>query len=213
MWTPEKLRAFEEEIRDIYLTGAIRGPIHLSGNNEEQLIEIFKQVRPQDWVLSTHRSHYHALLKGVPPERVKAEILAGRSIHLNFSDFRFYTSAIVGGICPWAVGIAMGIEMRGEDSRVWCFVGDMGAQMGIFHECQKYARLQLLPLTWVIEDNSLSTNSPTYIVWGYPNGSRPRLWNTDTIHYTYQRRWPHIGIGAWVDFGEKKTEERTDVMG
>jgi hypothetical protein len=34
---------FEEEIKKIYESGKIRSPIHLSGNNEDKLIKIFKK--------------------------------------------------------------------------------------------------------------------------------------------------------------------------
>ena len=52
-WTVESIRAFEEEVRYIYLQGRIRAPIHLSRGNERQLLEIFKTVAPMDYVFST----------------------------------------------------------------------------------------------------------------------------------------------------------------
>ncbi|MEK7766161.1 MAG: insulinase family protein, partial [bacterium] len=66
----EELRrlAFEQRVKDAFLEGRIRAPIHLSGGNEDQLIEVFSSVRPDDWVLSTWRSHYHALLHGIDPD-------------------------------------------------------------------------------------------------------------------------------------------------
>jgi len=191
--TPEELRAFEEEIRLLYEAGKILAPVHLSGGNEEQLIEIFERVDTQDWVFSTHRSHYHALLKGVPPGRLKSEILAGHSICLNFPDHRFYTSAIVGGILPIATGVAMGIKRAGGREVVWAFVGEMAAETGMFYECTKYAAGHDLPIMFVVEDNGLSVNSPTRELW--PPGAPPRL-----IHYTYTRVYPHHGSGVWVNF-------------
>ena len=53
-------------------SGKIKAPIHLSGNNENELIKIFKKVnKKNDWVLSTWRNHYHALLKGIPRKWLK----------------------------------------------------------------------------------------------------------------------------------------------
>ena len=100
MLNSTELIEFEKEIAELFEAGKIRAPVHLHGGNEEQLIEIFKQIKPEDWVCSTHRSHYHALLKGIPREYVKRAILAGQSITLNFAEYRFFTSAIVGGILP-----------------------------------------------------------------------------------------------------------------
>ena len=81
---------FEKEIKKIYEKGEIRAPIHLSGNNEDQLIKIFKKIKKHDWVFSTWRNHYHALLKGIPPKWLKKEILAGRSMGINSLKHKFY---------------------------------------------------------------------------------------------------------------------------
>ena len=201
-WVPEDLIAFEKEIESIYLEGKIRGPVHFSGGNEETLIKIFGQVNPEDWVLSTHRSHYHALLHGVPRELVKAEILAGRSIDLHFKEYRFLTSAIVGGCLPITVGIAMGIKRNAGRERVWCFVGDMASTTGIFHECSQYAARQRLPISFVVEDNGLSVNTPTDEAWGPL--TKETWWDYDgkphILRYNYTRIWPHLGCGKWITF-------------
>ena len=86
----ESLISFEQEIASLFEDGEIRSPTHLSKGNEDALIEIFKQVKPTAWVFSTHRSHYHALLKGIPPEWLKAEILANHSITINNAEYRFF---------------------------------------------------------------------------------------------------------------------------
>jgi len=103
---------FEEEIKKIYESGKIKAPIHLSGNNEEQLIKIFKKIKKNDWVFSTWRNHYHALLKGIPKEWLKKEIIAGRSMGINNIKHKFYSSAIVGGILPIALGTAQAIKLK-----------------------------------------------------------------------------------------------------
>ena len=189
----QDLIAFTEEIAACFEAGEIRAPVHLHGGSEEPLIEIFKDVKPEDWVFSTHRSHYHALLKGVPPELVKAEILAGRSMHLNFKDHRFFTSAIVGGCLPIALGVAMGIKRRGGSERVWCFVGDMGSRTGIYHEVERYATGHNVPLLLVEENNWASVNTPTNDVWGWNGHSQQR-------DFSYLRTYPHAGTGVKATF-------------
>lgn len=176
--TREELIAFEEAMGDLFLEGKIRAPVHLHGGNEDALIEIFKSIKSSDWVFSTHRAHYHALLKGVPREEVKSEILKGNSISLQFPEYNFYTSAIVGGIIPIALGVAM------AGYTVWVFVGDMAAEAGIFHECVKYANGHKLPIHFVVEDNKFSVDTPTNKVW----------------HYSYKRKYPHQGVGKFVIF-------------
>lgn len=178
---------FEQQVAEAFERCEIRGPIHLSGVNETQLIDLFANIEPSDWVLSTWRSHYHALLHGVPPEKVMAEIMAGRSMMLHFPEYRFMTSAIVGGMLP----IACGLAAAGET--VWCFVGDMCASTGAFHDAQKYANRNA-QVNWVIEDNGLSTNTPTDKAWGELRN------RNSTANYTYRRSTQHCGTEVYVAF-------------
>src|SRR5262245_43541781 len=129
--TREELISFETEIADAFNAAKIRAPVHLYSGNEEQMIDIFREVRAEDWVMCSWRSHYQCLLKGVPPKLVREEILAGHSISLCFPEHRVVSSAIVGGIIPIAVGAAMGIKRRSEKARVHCFMGEMTAESGI----------------------------------------------------------------------------------
>lgn len=204
MITKEEMIAFEQEIADTYCAGKIRAPIHLSDGNEEQLQVIFAKVKPEDWVFSSWRSHYHALLKGIPIERLRAKILAGDSITLMDSEFRFFASAIVGGIVPIAMGTAMGEKRRGTDRHVWCFVGDMTARTGAFHECVTYSANFDLPVTYVIEDNYVSVGTPTPTTWGEPEPEQvttmPVQIAKNVWQYKYVKHWPHVGAGKWVQF-------------
>src|SRR5882762_1527523 len=102
--TVQDLAAFEKQIADLFNAAAIRAPVHLYDGNEAQIIEVFRDIQSEDWVMCSWRSHYQCLLKGVPPEEVKAEILAGRSISLCFPKYRIVSSAIVTGVLPMAVG-------------------------------------------------------------------------------------------------------------
>ena len=194
-WTPEKLIRFEERIVEHWSNAKIRGPIHLSNGNEEQLIEIFKRVSENDWVFSTWRSHYHWLLKGISADYAEALILDGKSITLCDIDDKFYASAIVGGTLSIALGVAMGIKQKGSDEKVFVFVGDMSFESGIFYEVHKYARNFDLPIVFVVEDNAVSTYTPTEATW-----NTKREIPSDVIHYTYKSKYPHYGSGKWVVF-------------
>lgn len=189
------LISFEEDIKKIYEAGKIKAPIHLSGNNEEQLIKIFKKIKKNDWVFSTWRNHYHALLKGIPKEWLKKEIIAGRSMGINNIKYKFYSSAIVGGILPIALGVAQSIKLKKQKFMVWVFIGDMTFETGTFHECYKFSKNFKLPIKFVIEDNNMSTNSPTNKVWK----KKSKVPN-DVLKYSYKRKYPHHGTGGWVLF-------------
>jgi pyruvate dehydrogenase E1 component alpha subunit len=194
-FTKEDLIGFERKIADCWEGGKIRGPIHLSGGNEDPLIEIFKRIKKNDWVFSTWRSHYHALLKGISEEWLESEILEGRSITLVNKNENFYSSAIVGGTIPIAVGVAMALKKDNIDGRVWCFVGDMSFETGGFMENYKYSKNFDLPITFVVEDNGVSTNTPTIETWGVKSNIPD-----DVVYYEYSKVWPHYGTGKWVIF-------------
>lgn len=195
-WTVESLKEFENDIAACFDRGEIKAPVHLAGGNEAILLDIFKQIRPQDWCLVQWRSHYHCLLKGVPLAELKQAILVGRSIALCFPRHRVLSSAIVGGIAPIAVGLAWSIKKRGGDERVWCFVGDMTSESGIYHEARKYTFGHDLPVEWVVEDNGLSVCTDTYKSWG--TIAMPRV--VGSQRYDYTLAWPHVGTGRWVQF-------------
>lgn len=192
----EDLIRFEDEISEIFTAGKIKAPVHLSYNNEDQLIEIFKGVKKDDWVFSTHRSHYHALLHGISKEWLREEIMRGNSIMVCNPEHHFYSSGIVGGATPIALGVAMGLKRDGAKEHVWVFVGDMAAEGGVFHEAVSYAAKNELPITFVVEDNGFSTDTPTKKAWG-EGINAPHI-----IRYAYKKeKYPHYGSGKWVTFG------------
>ncbi len=193
--TTQSLIEFEELIIKHWEDAKIRGPIHLSNGNEEQLIEVFKRISKNDWVFSTWRSHYHALLKEICPVWIEEEILKGKSITICNSDEKFYSSAIVGGTLSIALGVAMGIKEKGSDEKVWCFIGDMSFESGIFYEVHKYARNFDLPIYFVVEDNDVSTYTPTEATWNIK-----REIPSDVIYYKYKSKFPHYGTGKWIAF-------------
>lgn len=199
--TVDSLINFEQEIAAIYEQGKIRAPIHLSGGNEHQLIEIFKGIASRDWVFSTWRSHYHALLHGIPSQVLKELIINGKSMGIISDQPKFVSSAIVGGCVPMAVGVALHISRTQKiddalSTKVWCFVGDMCAMTGGFHEALKFSEQNQLPLKFIIEDNQKSVTTPTEAVWG----QRSPLQNDYVSSYKYALTYPHHGTGNWIDF-------------
>jgi pyruvate dehydrogenase E1 component alpha subunit len=194
-YSKDDLIAFEELIVSHWEAAKIRGPVHLSNGNEEQLIEIFKRIKTTDWVFSTWRSHYHAFLKGINPTWIEDEILAGKSITLCNIDEKFYSSAIVTATLPIALGVALSLKKSSSTDKVWVFVGDMSFETGAFYEAHKYARNFDLPLYFVVEDNGVSTYTPTEATW-----AKKREIPADVIYYEYKSKYPHYGSGKWIAF-------------
>jgi len=202
------LRDFESEVITHFEQGAIRGPVHLSHGNEYDLIRIFQNIKSTDWVFSTWRNHYHALLHGIDRDRVMTAILAGHSINYSDPTHRFMTSAIVGGILPIACGVAAGIKERGAAEHVWCFVGDMTATIGAFHDAVAYAEGWALPITFVIEDNGMSTNTPTDAAWGeFSEGS-----GIDNFVTTRVMRYQYVEASTAIEGRRKRAEKLSMLM-
>ena len=193
--TEKQLLDFESKVAEHYEKGNIRGPIHLARNNEKELIEIFSYIDHNDWVFVPWRNHYHALLHGVKEQKLFDSICQGHSMGTNNTNPNFYSSSIVGGIIPIALGTALALKIKQEKRKVWCFVGDMTFETGVFHEAYKYCKNFDLPLQWVIEDNEMSVHTPTDMAWGV----RQKI-PDDVIYYKYEMGYPHHGTGKWVNF-------------
>lgn len=192
---PKHLINFENDIKELYEAGKVLGPVHLSKNNEKELIEIFQHIKETDWVFSAWRNHYHALLHGVNASKIKEWICEGKSMGISNVDPPFYASSIVGGTIPIALGTAMALKRNNSKNRVWCFIGDMTMETGIFWEAYKYSQNFNLPIQFVVEDNNLSVHTPTDIAWG-KRMEVPK----NVIYYQYEMTYPHHGTGKWVNF-------------
>jgi TPP-dependent pyruvate/acetoin dehydrogenase alpha subunit len=199
-WTIEKLKEFETQIAEIFNVGGIKAPIHLSDGNESALLEIFKEVKPEDWVFCSWRSHYQCLLKGVPAAEVLSEIMLGHSISLGFPKYRVFSSAIVGGHVPIAVGAAKAEKMKDSGAHVWCFLGDMTSETGIAQTSIRYAETHDLPITFVIEDNGISVLTETRDVWASKTLRFNERESQKVRFFSYKSKYPHAGAGVRVQF-------------
>jgi len=206
-WTAEELIAFEDRIGELYLDNKLPFLFHLSGGNENQLIEIFKNIKEGDYVISNHRSHYHALLHGIPPEVVEDRILNGRSMFIYDRERNFFCSAIIGGTPAIAAGIAWALKRKGSTQRVWCFIGDGTEDSGHTYEAVRYVDGFDLPCTFVIENNNRSVESTNEERWGK---TADYQWNSPSvIKYSYDITYPHARKPGMIDLSKtvKKTDE------
>ena len=196
----EDLIKFENEIAELFNAGKIRAPIHLYHGNEEKIINIFKNIDKNDWVFCSWRSHYQCLLKGVPRKEIKAEILSGKSISLCFPKYNIYSSAMVGGSLPIAVGAALSLKRKKSKNKVYCFMGEMTSETGIAHECVKYSRNFKLPIHFVVEDNKKSVCTDTRKAWNQKKLSYEGYKDKYVTYYHYKLKYPHAGAGKRVQF-------------
>jgi pyruvate dehydrogenase E1 component alpha subunit len=205
----EELIDFEQQVADLFNSKQIKSPIHLYHGNEDFIMEIFNEIDIEnDWVCCTWRNHYQALLKGIPKNKIMDSIIAGKSMVLNFYENKFLSSSIVGGIPSIAAGIAYANKLTNSNSRVWCWVGDMSAETGAFHEAYKFSLYNNLPITFVIEDNKKSVCTPTSAAWKREkpyyleqeyDGKIVRQKNLYYYQYTNDK-YPHAGAGKRIQF-------------
>lgn len=193
--TKESLIAFEDGVRQEWERGELPSLLHLCGGNEDQLLSIFRRIRPQDWVFLSHRGHYHALLKGMPEERLLEFIRSDRSMFIFDKELRIFQSAILGGCCGIAVGVAMAIQESGEDAKCFIFIGDGAADNGRIYEAAMYATGHDLPIEFIIENNDRQVDTDI------PTRRGPHYWmmgleSPVISEYHYKSAWPHGGSGC-----------------
>lgn len=200
--TATDLIAFEQKIAALWEAGELPFLIHLSGGNEDELVRRWhEEIRPGDWVFSTHRNHYHALLHGVPPDRLEALIRAGKSMFVYDRARNFFTSSILAGTCGIAAGVAWALKRRGASGRVWCFLGDGAEEQGHFYEAALFVEANDLPCRLVIEDNDRQVDTPLADRRGPANPfsrmtHHPLLWFRCVRRYRYRATYPHAGNGC-----------------
>ena len=195
-----KLIQFENNIAQLFNNAKIKAPIHLYSNNEDNLIKIFKKIKKNDWVFCSWRSHYQCLLKGVPSKKLKKEIIEGKSISLCFPEHKIYSSAIVGGSLPIAVGMALSFKRKKSKNKVYCFIGEMTSETGIAHECIKYSKNKKLPIHFIVEDNGKSVCTDTRKTWSQKKLTYEKSSDKYVTYYKYHLKYPHAGAGKRVQF-------------
>lgn len=202
MITKQELIDFETEVAKEWEAGNLPFLIHLSGGNEDCLLEIFKDIKAGDWVLSTHRNHYHYLLKGGSPDRLMNMIKDGRSMFVFDKSINFLSSSVLAGTCGIAAGIAMAIREKGGTEKVWCFLGDGAEDEGHYYESVRYVESKGLPCKFIIEDNNRSVDASKEL-----RGSKSIIKADCVIRYSYDPKLPHAGNGT-----SKKIEFNPEVV-
>jgi TPP-dependent pyruvate/acetoin dehydrogenase alpha subunit len=157
------IRHFENESVRLSLAGQIPGGIHSSEGQEAVAVGTMAALDGQDVVSGTHRSHHHALAKGLSPRSVMAELFGkatgvsggrGGSMHLVDAGRRFLGSnGIVGAGLGLAMGAALGMKLQSQPLVAVGFFGDGGVNNGRVWESVNLAALWGLPLIAICENN------------------------------------------------------------
>ncbi|AKQ47594.1 pyruvate dehydrogenase [Rufibacter radiotolerans] len=157
------IRRFEEKAAEMYTKTKIRGFLHLYIGEEAVAVGVLQALTPEDNVLCTYREHGHALVRGLEPGAIMAEMYGkqegcskgrGGSMHLFNAKAKFYGgNAIVAGHLALAVGLALADKKRKRPQITCCFFGEGAMAEGAFHEAMNLAALWQVPVLFVCENN------------------------------------------------------------
>lgn len=182
------IREYEETLARVYLegklppniqkglafdiaAGPVPGEMHLAAGQEPVAVGVCAHLSEDDTVVGTHRPHHFAIAKGVPLDRMTAEIFGkvtglgrgkGGHMHLFDPEHKFSCSGIVGASLPPACGAALAARKLGRQDVAVAFFGEGAANQGAFHESLNLAALWKLPVVFVCEDNryAISVEKP-----------------------------------------------------
>lgn len=164
------IRRFEERCNYLYMQGRIPSTLHLYIGQEAVAAGVCAHLSHEDYALSTHRPHGHAIAKGVSLKTMMAELYAkvtgccqakGGSMHVGDINVGMVPAiAIVGGNIPMAAGMALAAKRLKTQRVAVSFMGDGGTNEGAFHEGLNMAALWQLPVIYVCENNLYAASTP-----------------------------------------------------
>lgn len=156
-------RRFEEKCAEVYRMGKIGGFCHLYIGQEAIGVGSMLALEPKDMVITSYRDHVQAMIKGMSPESVMAELYGkiggcvkgkGGSMHMFSKELEFYGGhGIVGGQIGVGTGMGYAAKYKNTGQVVLCFFGEAAVNQGIFHESLNMAQLWKLPVIFICENN------------------------------------------------------------
>ncbi len=168
--TTQTIRRFELRAIEQYRLGNIRGYLHPYLGEEAIAVGSIAALEPDDYIVSTHRGHGHAIAKGHEPRRMMAELFGketgychgrGGSMHVASRSVRnLGANGVVAGGLGIATGAALAIKQRGGSQVVVAFCSDGGSANGMWHESMNLAAIWDLPVIFVLENNQYAVSTP-----------------------------------------------------
>ena len=162
------IRKTEQQLALGRKNGLIGGPVHLGVGQEGVAVGVSQYLRKTDRVFGAHRSHSHLLALNPDFYKLFAEVLGketgfskgmGGSMHLYDQPNGFYGSVpIVAGTVSLAVGAAMAAKMQKTDDIGVAYIGDGAVEEGVVHESFNLAKIQQVPILFVIENNLFASH-------------------------------------------------------
>lgn len=157
------IRRFEERCGQMYGEGLIAGFCHLYIGQEAVVVGMQMTIGEGDQVITAYRDHGHALMTGMDPNAVLAELTGridgiskgkGGSMHMFAPEMGFYGGhGIVGAQVSIGTGLAFANKYRGNGRVCLTYFGDGASNQGQVYESFNMAKIWDLPVVYVIENN------------------------------------------------------------
>lgn len=157
-----RIRISQILISDMIKAGRFKVPIHLALGHEWLAVDLCGEMNPGDNLLLSHRNIAYYL--------ARTQDLAGLVKAYQFGPYGsmnlikpekgiVYTSSILGGQFPVAVGISLADQVARMPSITYVLGGDGAIEEGAFYESLILASKLKLNVTFVIENNGWSMSS------------------------------------------------------
>lgn len=163
-----RIRRFEETVLEAFPRGWFYGTTHTGIGQEANAVGVLALRRAGEVVVSNHRCHGHYLAYGGSMTALAAELMGratgvcgGRGGSQHLIDKDFYSSGVLGGTLPLAVGMALAERRRRR--LVIVFLGDGALGEGAVYESLNLAALWQLPVYFVIENNRYAQTTPIHL--------------------------------------------------
>ena len=164
------VRRFEEKAGQMYGLKKIGGFCHLYNGQEAVASGSMRALDlSRDYVLTSYRDHAHAIVSGIEPKLIMAELYGkitgvsrgkGGSMHMfDLEKHMLGGNGIVGGQIPVATGVAFAQAYWYKLGKVkdmgvtLCYFGDGAIHQGAFHESLNLAKVWQLPVLFLVENN------------------------------------------------------------
>ncbi len=149
------------------------GTFHLSTKGHEMIgvLSALSLKKGKDWAFPYYRDRSFAIGFDLCLVELFGSLLAkdiphhsgGRMMPDHFSHKAFKIpcqSSCVGSQFLQAVGVAKGIQLRGEDEVVYVSSGEGATSQGDFHEALNFSCIHKLPIVFVVQDNGWAISVP-----------------------------------------------------
>ncbi len=143
-----------------------------SGIGQEAIaVGVTSALRPDDWILPTHRNLGVFTTRGVDLLPLFRQLLGrdggftrGRDRTFHFGHLKRRIVGMIshlGAMLPVADGLALAARLGATRRVVAAFTGDGATSEGDFHEAVNLAAVWKLPVVFVIENNQYGLSTPT----------------------------------------------------